>query len=347
MCKISVVIPCYRSGDYIDACFESLINQTLSDAEFIFINDGDENLVDKLDDFKQRDSRVRVVHKDNGGCSSARNVGLDIATGDWVTFVDSDDELDANYLDGLYQGARKDIDIVFCGHKKVFTKNRAIAKEVTFKIKEKNKVCSMREVYEILSYEQFAKTTGKLIRRDIVERNKFRFDENLACEEDFLFYLSLYKVISKAYLVESYGYHYMIRGENSIQDTYKENYLSILLKRKTVFMELIRTFGYTKEEMERERAKSIFSVYSFFAYNLFLPKTPYTFAKAKEEVEKVIIKNNECVKALLAYKTNGLYEKIFCCAVWTRSSFIVACVLKLWHTISRSKFLKVTRSIIG
>lgn len=93
--KLSVIIPIYNVAPMLDRCMESVLNQTFTDCEFILIDDGStDGSAAMCDDYMSKDSRVRVIHKENGGLSEARNDGLSLAKGDYVTFVDSDDFLD-------------------------------------------------------------------------------------------------------------------------------------------------------------------------------------------------------------------------------------------------------------
>jgi len=93
--KLSVIIPVYRTEATLDRCMESVLGQTFGDMEVILVDDGSPDLCPALcDDWAGRDARVRVIHQLNGGLSQARNAGLDVAQGEWVTFVDSDDHLE-------------------------------------------------------------------------------------------------------------------------------------------------------------------------------------------------------------------------------------------------------------
>lgn len=106
--KISVIIPCYNGEKYIDRCMESVLNQTLKDIEIIVVDDGSKDKsVDMLTTYSEKDSRVKLFIKDNGGQSSARNLGLDKATGEYIAFVDIDDYIDTAMMELLYNNAIK------------------------------------------------------------------------------------------------------------------------------------------------------------------------------------------------------------------------------------------------
>ena len=96
---ITVIIPVYNVEKYLKECLESIINQTYKNLEIILIDDGSTDASGEIcDEYSKRDNRIRVVHKANGGLSSARNLGLDIANGEYVTFIDSDDYIDLEFM---------------------------------------------------------------------------------------------------------------------------------------------------------------------------------------------------------------------------------------------------------
>lgn len=113
---ISVIVPVYNVRDYLSKCIYSIINQSYKNIEILIVDDGSTDGSEKLcDDFAKRDKRVRVIHKKNEGLSSARNTGLDIAKGNYIGFVDSDDYIAEDMYESLIEYMDKEIDIVCCG----------------------------------------------------------------------------------------------------------------------------------------------------------------------------------------------------------------------------------------
>ena len=99
---ISVIVPVYNSEQTLNRCIDSILGQTYRNFELFLINDGSKDRSGEIcDEYARKDSRVKVFHKENGGVSSARNVGLDNASGEWITFVDSDDRIGQNFLKNL------------------------------------------------------------------------------------------------------------------------------------------------------------------------------------------------------------------------------------------------------
>lgn len=105
---ISIIIPCYKVEKYLSQCIESIISQTYHNLEIILVDDGSPDNCGRIcDDYAKRDNRIKVIHKKNGGLSDARNVAIDLATGEYITFVDSDDYISADYVETLYNLCHK------------------------------------------------------------------------------------------------------------------------------------------------------------------------------------------------------------------------------------------------
>ena len=113
---VSVIIPIYNVEKYLKKCIESVINQTFSDLEIILVNDGStDNCKEICEDYKSKDNRIKFIHKSNGGLSSARNAGIQVATGDYYTFIDSDDYIMSDMIEQLvYMAQLTDADISLC-----------------------------------------------------------------------------------------------------------------------------------------------------------------------------------------------------------------------------------------
>lgn len=126
---ISVVVPCYNTLKYIDRCLDSLINQTYDNIEILVIDDGSKDNLKEHISGKYNDERIKYFYKENGGLSSARNYGLDRIKGKYVTFVDSDDYVDINYIEKLYNSIiLNKSDISVCGFKRVYPKKTTLNK---------------------------------------------------------------------------------------------------------------------------------------------------------------------------------------------------------------------------
>ena len=120
--KISVIVPVYNVEQYLERCVDSIINQTYKNLEIILVNDGSTDNSGKLcDELAKRDDRIRVIHKENGGLSDARNTGIEEAEADLIGFIDSDDYIDENMYELLIDNLREtNADLSMCGHYDVY-----------------------------------------------------------------------------------------------------------------------------------------------------------------------------------------------------------------------------------
>ena len=133
---ISIIVPVYNSEKYLDACIDSILSQSFRDFELILVDDGSKDSSAQIcDEYASQDTRVRVIHKANGGVSAARNDGLDIAKGEYITFIDSDDWVERESLSTISN--YRDYDIVFFSHRLVY--EGGYISEFLFETKEEDK----------------------------------------------------------------------------------------------------------------------------------------------------------------------------------------------------------------
>lgn len=219
--KISIIIPIYNSEKYLRQCLNSVQSQTFADFEVLLINDGSNDNSGKIcDEYAANDARLKVFHKENGGVSSARNLGIDEATGDWICFVDSDDTILKDYLGKLLQESESengDVDLVIQG----FLKIKGIHKK---KVDLGNAVIESNN-YEKLFNEKKIQNFGfpfsKLFNRQILIKNHIRFPENYSIAEDLGFLLRYLKFCKKIKFQSAHNYQYF-QNENSLSNRLRE-----------------------------------------------------------------------------------------------------------------------------
>lgn len=187
MHKISVVIPIYNVEQYLPQCLESVINQTYQNLEIILVNDGSTDSSSQIcDDYKLTNSRIKVIHQKNGGLSDARNAGLNCATGDFISFVDSDDLLSLDFHQKLLNTLlENDADIVECGFLAFETDEDL--KKFSSTAEEKTEVFEREAAVELLMKEQFKQVVwNKIYRSEVV--NGLRFPVGKINEDEFWTY---------------------------------------------------------------------------------------------------------------------------------------------------------------
>lgn len=213
--EISIIVPVYNVEKYIDRCIDSILNQTFKDFELILVNDGStDNSGDICDKYSKIDSRIKVIHKINGGVSSARNVGIDNANGKYIQFIDPDDWVDDLLLERSYNTINnEDSDIVFLGIKyedfisKRVTK-RVVSKEIIFDINKNIK----HDAIKLIKDDLFGFTWCKLFKASIIKSHKIKFDESISLAEDEKFTCDYYKYINKISVLDEAYYYYVKYG---------------------------------------------------------------------------------------------------------------------------------------
>ena len=229
--KISVIIPVYNAEKYLSRCIDSVLNQTCQDFELILVNDGSSDLSPKIcDDYAQKDSRVKVIHKENCGVSSARNTGLEVVLGEYTTFVDSDDYIDADFFDYAYlKSQESDADIFVSGLVMEKWAQNNIVERSFYKIETAKNYFS-KELLEDWGQKFPAicmcGPCCKFYKTSIIKNNFIYFDKSLSCGEDTYFNLHVLENISKIYFSEKIFYHYRRENEFSLysrfhKDTYE------------------------------------------------------------------------------------------------------------------------------
>lgn len=187
---LSVIIPVYNTGQYLPRCVDSVLGQSYQDFELLLSDDGSTDDSGVLCDmYAKKDSRIQVFHKENGGVSSARNLGIENASGEWVYFVDSDDELLPDGLKTLADGISDDVDVVMGGYVDVDEQGVESCQASDFKsyrLSKKQSVTTMYTGYG-LCYFYLGYVCLRLLRRSLIERYALRFDTEIFIKEDTLF----------------------------------------------------------------------------------------------------------------------------------------------------------------
>lgn len=200
---ISVIVPVYNVEAYLKKCVDSILSQTYPNLEIILVDDGSpDNCGEICDNYAELHSNIKVIHQKNGGLSAARNAGLKIAEGEYIGFVDSDDFIDSNMYQTLYEKAKEtDSDIVECNLHHTFDDYEDT--ETVEKYDDKNLLLSMGRCI----------VWNKIYRRSLIEKAEALFPEKYIYE-DVEFYLRLIPHIERYGYVDIAPYHYVQRSDS-------------------------------------------------------------------------------------------------------------------------------------
>ena len=216
--KVSIIVPIYNVEKYLDRCMNSLVNQTLKDIEIIMVDDGSPDNCPKMcDEWAKKDSRIKVVHKKNGGLGYARNSGLDVATGEYVAFVDSDDYVEASMYEVLYNTAKNNqCNAVFSGFYQDYYTEVSEKREVTKYTEFGRDVLGNLAINFIAAppyckneYVHEMSVWHSVYLRDTIEENSIRFvSERIYASEDVPFQIDFLKMSEKIAFIPDCFYHY-------------------------------------------------------------------------------------------------------------------------------------------
>lgn len=214
--KISVVVPIYNAEKYLNRCLNSLINQSYKNIEILLINDGSDDLSGYIcDNAARNDDRIKVIHKKNTGVSDARNYGIDIATGEFICFIDSDDMLEEEALEYLYKILKKSNADVSCCGMKTYKNNILISN-----ISSEEKISEYIEEDIIKNYSESGiflySVCNKLYSLKIIKNYRCRFLNQIRYAEDALFNFFVFKECKKVVLSNQRMYRYYINGSSTV-----------------------------------------------------------------------------------------------------------------------------------
>ena len=208
---ISVIIPIYKVENYLNRCVNSVVKQTYKNLEIILVDDGSPDNCPKLcDDWAKKDNRIRVIHKENGGLSDARNAGIDIATGRYICFVDSDDFIHSGYVEILFKNIEKEkADLAICSFEKVYG-NAKVEESLD------NKVTKVEgdDIFKALltgNNVDFVVAWSKLYKKELF--NNLRFDVGRLHEDEFIVHKILLKC-KKVVYTSAKLYYYQQRQDS-------------------------------------------------------------------------------------------------------------------------------------
>ena len=316
---VSIIVPVYNVENYLKACLDSILNQSYKRLEVILINDGSkDNSYEICKEYAKKDSRIILINSSNMGAAHARNCGIEISTGEYIAFIDSDDVVDERYIELLIKAIKvKNHDLSICTYMDIYMEKKRKKVEI-----EKN----------LLSEEEQSKLTGifkddffilkkymnhiyeKLYKAELIRKYNIRFNEKMMIAEDLIFNYTFYRKLSSYNFINMSLYHYFHRG-NGLTSIINEKTLKCdlehIAQRKNFLIELkikngAELLGDTVAQIVRKyaemciRKKDKNCIQKYIAY-----------IKIMKDIEKI---------------TNGWYK-----ATDKRKVFVLKCLKIKWY----------------
>lgn len=283
---VSIVVPVYNTEEYmLEKCFHSILNQTYNNIELIIVDDGSKKETAQwLDKFVNVNKSVILIHNQNGGASIARNTGIDLAKGEFITFVDADDWIDLNYIEVLYSKFNESTDIVMCTRQFEF-KNKAqenhfFDKDVVFT--DNNRI----ELIKKSIVSGVAGTWCKVYRKSFINKNELKYDSSLRRTQDIIFNLHAFQKAEEIVYTDNCLYHYRMQND-SITKKFNKNADEILTRAAEAFRKFEKAY-YPSDEIIREcvNYKCIIILNEIFKLKLLNPM--YNTSTRKDEVKEIV-----------------------------------------------------------
>ena len=279
--KISVIVPIYRVEDYLEQCIESILSQTYTNLEIILIDDGSDDCCPQIcDSYARRDNRIVVIHKKNGGQDEARKVGMKVATGEYIGYVDGDDWIDPEMFEVLMQYAiKEDVEIVESGVIDSWEDGRreervSFLEEGRYKGERFDKLLAPFLIYsgKFFRYGVMPYLVTKLFKKSAIEKYQMLEEPTDNLVDDVMCVYPCIIANRSIYVTHKCFYHYRVR-ENSTKRTVRKDISSIV---KKYYYNWVSRFYGAKETDNIE-----FQIRYFVLY-LLLCKCPYMFDKGIE-----------------------------------------------------------------
>ena len=213
MDKISVIMPVYNAEKFINEAIDSVLNQTYKNLEIILVDDGSKDSSGKIcDEYKEKDNRIIVIHKENGSSSSARNAGLDIATGKYIMFIDADDFYEKNSCEVLYNEIKsKDADYVIGNYIHTNYEGKKWEKPVYDSENFKLSITDYKKSFFVMN----SVIWNKIYKREFIENHKLRYILESDIAEDAVFATYCYVHSDKGYYINDVVYNYRQNEKNT------------------------------------------------------------------------------------------------------------------------------------
>lgn len=312
--KVSIVVPIYNMERYLEKCINSILKQTLSNIELILVNDGSTDKSGELcDRYAQIDKRIKVIHKENGGVSSARNAGLQVVNGDYIGFVDPDDYIDEQMYKALYNQAIHDFSsIVLCDFYTVSEDgqllNHTDKDENNEKSKQYTNIEALKEMFNIEKvYNLGTEVNPKwiIMCNKIFSRNLFkelRFVENRIYEDEYIAHELLYRSKKVSYIPKKY--YYYVQRENSLS-----NFSFNMKKFERIYALKQRADFFKEKGLYELHYKTLKGLMDSFFWNYYVAKT--TLPNVRKDLKRVKKPMNKSFYSFIRNPLLNWKQKVF------------------------------------
>lgn len=322
--KVSIIMPVYKVEEYVGKAIESIQAQTLKEWEFLIVDDGTPDKSGEIcDAYAEKDERIHVIHKENGGAPSARNVAMDIAKGEYFYFLDSDDWAEPTMLEDMYNLAKRDnaqlvvagfyID-TYCG-KEGYMTDKYFVEEAVYPDKES----FHRNAYKLFDKNQLYSPWNKLFEAKYINENNLRFP--CTFWDDFPFVLSVIRDVERVTVTSKMYYHFLRARTESETAAYRPGMYEKREEEHGWMMDLYKHWHVGDSNSTEMIARRYVERFIGCLENVTNPKCDMTVKEKKQEI-KTMLMNPRLDKMLKVAKPRSVYMKIMLIPIKWKSVFL-------------------------
>lgn len=336
--KFSIIIPAYNAQNALYACLQSVQNQTYQDYEVIIVDDGStDDTLQIAEYFCMMDSRFYCIQQKNSGVSAARNLGLSMASGEFLCFLDSDDRYVNTYLEEFYTMIIEypECDLFCCGYRSVDSDNSVISETVWSKDRDHLCVLSRAQIMDLHEKAMDAALWNKVYRRRIIEDHNLYMDASLSLGEDMLFNYAYLDVCMPLMAISNKAlYLYTKAHDGTLDSKYRPDLKDIYLKINNQLFLYLNSWGLDKSQVAKFYDSAFFRMEKVL-YNTFRQECTMTLAEKIRFNNEIL--DSDYFRTLLNKRTckiHPLYRIAYCMRKWEIVIFLNK-LLKLKNTFTR------------
>lgn len=321
--KISIIMPVYKVEEYVAKAIESILAQTFTEYEFLIVDDGTPDKSGEIcDAYAKKDARITVIHKENGGAPSARNTAIDLAKGEYVYFLDSDDWAEPDMLSDMYALAEKTkAQLVVCGF---YIDTYYGTQHISEKICVDDKVFTDAESFREEAYRYFDRNMlytpwNKLYRMDVIRAHKLYFPQTLW--DDFPFNLSYMQQVERVAFSTNAYYHFIRARAESETAAYRADMYEKREEEQGWMEDLFRGWGVTNEGTREMVARRYIERMIGCIANVTSSKCTLSGRQRRAEIKKML-HNPRVDEALAVAKPRSMYMKLMLIPVRWKNTYL-------------------------
>ena len=331
--KVSIIIPIYNSEKTLNRLINSVVNQSYKNLEIILINDGSiDNSLKIINSFEKKDKRIKVINQKNQGVSKSRNKGLEVATGEYILFLDSDDYIDKDLIKIVLSKFKQNkVDLVIYGFYTEIYGEKLVSNYKTCLLKDKQSI--KNNLINLWKTHMLYNVWNKIYKKEIIDKYNIKFP-NYDYGEDIKFNMCYIEKVQSLYSLKTPLYYYNRENKNSLTNQYRENLFDIKLEEQERFINHFKNFNLKKEEYNYFLSSRYIERTLGCITNLYLPECNLLF-KQKYFLTKEILLHPYTVDSLKIYKGKSKKMRLILMFYRIKSPLLTMFVCKLIYLIKK------------